>query len=250
TGGRHVAQRDRVVLAGDDRLGQVHADLLGVHIERRDEVHVVDVVVAEGHVHETRNAVVGVGVAVVLDALDEGRGAVTYTDDGDADGAHRVCLLVHHGRSSCGAGVAGSVSAAGSAVGGGVRPERSLVMSSSSQRTSRSQASSPWRCSSRVYASNRSLARARTSRRPSRRSSMRRRRPSRIRSRVARSVRAKKAKCTPKPASSYVSGPAWASRSAKRSLPSAVILYTIRPRRLVSGGIVSVSGTVSLIQPA
>ena len=39
-----------------------------------------------------------------------------------------------------------------------------------------------------------------------------------------RSVRAKNAKCTPKPASSYVSGPAWASSSAKRSLPSAVIL--------------------------
>src|SRR3712207_8351512 len=42
---------------------------------------------------------VRVGVAVVLDALDQGRGAVTHTDDGDADGAHRVCLLVVHGRS-------------------------------------------------------------------------------------------------------------------------------------------------------
>jgi hypothetical protein len=103
-GRRDVGELDRVVLAGDDRLGQVHADLLGVHVERGDEPHVGDVVVAEGHVHEARDTVVRIGVLVVLHALDEGRGAVTHTDDGDADGAHRVCLLVLHGRSWCGRG--------------------------------------------------------------------------------------------------------------------------------------------------
>ena len=71
-----------------------------------------------------------------------------------------------------------------------------------------------------------------------------------MRSRVAWSVREKNAKCTPKPASSYVSGPAWASRSANRSLPSAVILYTTRPRRLVSGGIIVAVGDLGLGDPA
>src|SRR5207237_1135375 len=138
---------------------------------------------------ETRDAVVRVGVAVVLHALHEGRGAVTHTDDGDADGAHSVCLLLlHHGRSVLDVPGGGGLlsSRRPPAVPGrgtvGARPERSLAMSSSSQRTSRSQASSPWRCSSRVYASSRSAARPSTSRRPSRRSSILRRRPSRIRS--------------------------------------------------------------------
>src|SRR5256885_2353503 len=214
---RYIGNLDRVVLTCHDRLGQVPTHLLGVYVERRDELHVRDVVVAEGDVHETRDALVGVGVTVVLHALDQGRGAVTDTDDGYANGAHRKCLLLHHGRSG------GSWS--GVLLGWpGWPPERSVAMSSSSQRTSRSHASSPCRCSSRVYASSRSAARVSASRSPSRRSSIRRRRPSRMRSRVAWSVREKNAKCTPKPGSSNVSGPAWASSSWKRSLPSAVIL--------------------------
>src|SRR5205814_6148893 len=225
---------DGVVLAGHDRLGQVSPHLLGVHVERRDELHVGDVVLAEGDVHQTRDALVGVGVAVVLHALYEGRGAVTDTDDGHADGAHRECLLLHSELV---------------VPRPGWPPERSVAMSSSSQRTSRSQASSPCRCSSRVYASSRSAARASVSRRPSRRSSIRRRRPSRMRSRVSWSVREKNAKCTPKPGSSNVSGPAWARSSWNRSLPSAVILYTTRPRRLVSGGTAADVEDSSVIRP-
>jgi hypothetical protein len=49
---RDVGDLDGVVLAGDDRLGQVAADLLGVDVERGDELDVADVVVAELDVHE------------------------------------------------------------------------------------------------------------------------------------------------------------------------------------------------------
>ena len=45
----------RVVLPGEDRLGEVLADLLGVDVERRGELDVADVVAAEVHVHEAGN---------------------------------------------------------------------------------------------------------------------------------------------------------------------------------------------------
>jgi hypothetical protein len=68
---RHVADLDRVVLAGGDRLGEVLADLLGVDVERSDELDVPDVVVAELHVHQARDALARVGVPVVMHALHE-----------------------------------------------------------------------------------------------------------------------------------------------------------------------------------
>jgi hypothetical protein len=71
-GRRDIADLDGVVLTGDDRLGDVAADLLGVDVERGDELDVRDVVVAERDVHETRDAVVRVGVPVVLHALHQG----------------------------------------------------------------------------------------------------------------------------------------------------------------------------------
>ena len=86
----HVAEGDRVVLAGGDRLGQVEADLLGVHVERGHELHVADVVLTEPDVHEARDLGVRVGVLVEVDALDEGRGAVADADDGETDGTHAV----------------------------------------------------------------------------------------------------------------------------------------------------------------
>src|SRR5690606_24839936 len=197
----------------------IPADLLGVDVEGGDELDVADVVVTEAHVHQARHPLGRVRVAVVVNALHQRGGAVTDADDGDTYGAHTGSSLSdRHDRprdSGGGVAVAGPC---------GGRPERSLAISSSSQRTSRSQASRPWRCNSSVYASSRSAARLNTSRSPSRRSSTLRRRPSRIRSRVARSVRAKNAKCTPNPVSSQVSGPVWASSSPNRSLPSAVIL--------------------------
>ena len=50
-----------------------------------DELDVADVVAAEVDVHEARDLLGRVGVAVVLDALHEGGGAVADADDGDAD---------------------------------------------------------------------------------------------------------------------------------------------------------------------
>ena len=81
-----VGELDGVVLAGADGLGQVEADLLGVDVERGDELQVGDVVVAELDVHQAGDLGAGLGVLVVLDALDEGRRAVADADDGGADG--------------------------------------------------------------------------------------------------------------------------------------------------------------------
>ena len=80
-----VGELDGVVLAGGDRLAEVEPDLGGVDVERGDEVDVAHVVVAEDDVHEARHVLGGVGVAVVLDALDEAARAVPDSGDGDAD---------------------------------------------------------------------------------------------------------------------------------------------------------------------
>ena len=81
---RYVGDLDGVVLRGVDRLGQVEADLLGVHVEGGDELDVVDVVLAELDVHQTRHGAVRVSVLVVLDSLHQRAGAVADANDGDA----------------------------------------------------------------------------------------------------------------------------------------------------------------------
>jgi hypothetical protein len=80
---RDVADLDGVVLAGHDGLGEVAADLLGVDVERGDELDVGHVVLAEAHVHEPRHGRTAVGVPVVLHALHERGRAVPDADDGD-----------------------------------------------------------------------------------------------------------------------------------------------------------------------
>ena len=82
---RHVGELDRVVLPRPDRLGEVFADLLLVDVEGGDEFDVADVVAAEFDVHQAGDFLGRVGVLVVLDALDEGVGAVADPDDRDAD---------------------------------------------------------------------------------------------------------------------------------------------------------------------
>jgi hypothetical protein len=89
-GRRHVRELDGVVLARPDGLGQVLADLLGVHIERCDELHITDMVVAELDVHQTRHSCGRVRVLVELDALDERSGAVAHADDGYAHRTHPI----------------------------------------------------------------------------------------------------------------------------------------------------------------
>ena len=71
--------------AGGDRLAEVEPDLGGVDVERGDELDVADVVAAEHDVHEAGHVVGGVGVAVVLDALDEAARAVPDAGDGDTN---------------------------------------------------------------------------------------------------------------------------------------------------------------------
>ena len=83
-GGGHVRELDRVVLAGEDRVGEVDANLLGVHVEGGDHLDVRHVVVAEPHVHEARHAGIVSSVLVVLKALDERARAVAHPHDGDA----------------------------------------------------------------------------------------------------------------------------------------------------------------------
>src|SRR5262249_49335444 len=68
-----------------DRLAEVEPDLVGVDIERGDELDVAHVVAAELHVHQARHALGRVGVAVELDALHEAARAVPDAGDRDAD---------------------------------------------------------------------------------------------------------------------------------------------------------------------
>ena len=90
--GRDVGDLDGVVLAREDRLGEVEADLLGVDVERSDELHVADVVLTELDVHEAGDRLGLVGILVVVDALNQGRGAVTHAHNGYA---HRGAVLTH-----------------------------------------------------------------------------------------------------------------------------------------------------------
>ena len=87
-GRRHVGEPDRVVRLGEDRVGDVGADLLRVDVEGRDDADVADVVAAELDVHQAGDRLVRVGVLVVLQTLDQGRGAVAQPHDRDANLSH------------------------------------------------------------------------------------------------------------------------------------------------------------------
>ena len=78
----HRGELDGVVLAREDGLADVEADLGRVDVERGDHLHVVHVVAAEHHVHEAGDGLGRVGVAVVLEALHQRAGAVADSRDG------------------------------------------------------------------------------------------------------------------------------------------------------------------------
>ena len=88
-GVRDVGELDRVVRVRPDRVGEVDADLALDDVERGGELDVRDVVPAEVDVHQARDGVLRLRVLVVLDALEEGVGAVADADDRDA---HLVLL--------------------------------------------------------------------------------------------------------------------------------------------------------------
>jgi hypothetical protein len=107
----HVGDLDGVVLGVVDRLGQVEADLLGVHVEGGHELDVRDVVVAEGDVHQPGHRPGRVGAAVVLHALDQGARAVADSHDCYSYRTHLLHLVfsVPRGRN----GVTGRMAANG-----------------------------------------------------------------------------------------------------------------------------------------
>src|SRR5699024_5147923 len=197
-------------------LREVLAHLLVVDVEGGDELHVGDVVVAEGHVHQTRDGAGGVGVLVVLDALHERARAVADADDRDADATHGFSLLPDWS-GGLKAGWLGSVRVPGRADG----PLRSAAISSSSHRTAAMVSSSPWAWRAAVQESMTPRP-ARSSRMTAIRSTRRARRPSRMRRRTSRSVRAKKATRTSKASSSQLPGSTRSTRSAKAARPSSV----------------------------
>ncbi len=83
-----VADLDRVVLGCLGRLDEFLTYLERVHVKRGHDLDVRDVVVAKLDVHEAGNGFPRLGVLVVLDALNEGRRAVSNADDGETQLSH------------------------------------------------------------------------------------------------------------------------------------------------------------------
>ena len=79
-----------LLMLGEQRLGGVEPDLLGVDVEGGDELDVTDVVAAEDDVHETGDPVGRIGVLVVGEPLHQRAGAVAHAGDGEPDSGH-VC---------------------------------------------------------------------------------------------------------------------------------------------------------------
>src|SRR5215472_14536752 len=82
---RDLGEAYGVVRFDEQRFGDVATDFAAIDVEGGDDLDVADVVAAEVHVHEARYEGVGGGVAILVDALDEGRGAVAEADHGHAN---------------------------------------------------------------------------------------------------------------------------------------------------------------------
>ena len=80
-----LGEGDGVVLTAEDGLAEIVTDLLTVDVECRGKLDVADVVPAQIHMHQARDEVIAVGVAIKLHALDQGGSTVAYADDGDAN---------------------------------------------------------------------------------------------------------------------------------------------------------------------
>src|SRR5205823_14887186 len=83
---------------------EVDPDLVGVDVERGDELDVADVVAGELDVHQTGDTLGRVGVAVELDALYEAARAIADAGDRDAHGSFAHAVVAPSVRSpSCSA---------------------------------------------------------------------------------------------------------------------------------------------------
>jgi hypothetical protein len=90
----YLAEAHGVVGLGPDRLGQIEPDLVGIDVEGRRELDVTYVVPGQAGTHETRNEAVVRGLLVVVNSLNECRGAIADSDDGDAYGSHVYLQMV------------------------------------------------------------------------------------------------------------------------------------------------------------
>ena len=77
----HVGKLDRVVRLGEDRLGQIEADLALVDVEGRNDLDVADPVLAHDRVHDAGSLVLRPDIPVLLKSLHERRGAVSHADN-------------------------------------------------------------------------------------------------------------------------------------------------------------------------
>ena len=82
----HIGAEDRgAVGLGEDRLGDIAADLAPVHVPRRHHMDVVRAITADLGMEQPRQ-VVG-ALPVMLQPLHQRAGAVAYADEGDANRA-------------------------------------------------------------------------------------------------------------------------------------------------------------------
>ena len=80
----------RMVLLGlaKTAIGEVLSDLVLVYVEGGDDVDVADLIPTDGGVHKAGDYFVFGNLAVFVDALDEGGGAVSHADDCNVNFAH------------------------------------------------------------------------------------------------------------------------------------------------------------------
>src|SRR4051794_1331607 len=74
----------RVVRSRKNRLRNVVPHLVGVDVESRRNLDVADVIAADVGVHQARNRLIGFGVSIVSEALDQGACAIAHPDNTDA----------------------------------------------------------------------------------------------------------------------------------------------------------------------
>jgi hypothetical protein len=74
-----------VVWPHENGVGNVAPDLVGADVERRRNLDVADVIAADVRVHQPRDRLVGLGVAIVGEPLDERARAITHPDNADAN---------------------------------------------------------------------------------------------------------------------------------------------------------------------
>jgi hypothetical protein len=65
-----IAELNRIVLRGPDRISQIEANLLGIHIKGSHEIHVANMVTTKYCVHESRDFDINCRIFVVRHALD------------------------------------------------------------------------------------------------------------------------------------------------------------------------------------